>query len=77
MYYSVLVQHGITGYSFEQCWDDYRMALVLAASRLATAVGFLPGLTATPGGFWNVVFTRYARALVDLGVAELLQERYG
>ena len=28
MYYSVLIQHGITGYSFEQCWDDYRMALV-------------------------------------------------
>jgi hypothetical protein len=25
MYYSVLIQHGITGYSFEQCWDDYRM----------------------------------------------------
>ena len=32
MYHSVLIQHGITGYSFEQCWDDYRMALVLPTS---------------------------------------------
>ena len=33
MYHSVLIQHGITGYSFEQCWDDYRTALVMPASR--------------------------------------------
>ena len=77
MYYSVLIQHGITGYSFEQCWDDYRTALVMTASRLATAVGYHPGLTVTPDGFWNVVFPRYAQALADLGVAELLQQRYG
>jgi hypothetical protein len=77
MYHSVLIQHGITGYSFEQCWDDYRTALVMMASRLATAVGHHPGLTATPDGYWNVVFPRYAQALADLGVAELLQQRYG
>jgi hypothetical protein len=73
----VLLQHGITGYSFEQCWDDYRTALVIAAGQLATAVGFHPGLTATPDGDWNVVFPRYAQALADLGVAELLHQRYG
>ena len=44
---------------------------------IATAVGFHPGLTATPDGDWNVVFPRYAQALADLGVAELLQQRYG
>jgi hypothetical protein len=77
MYYSVLIQHGITGYSFEQCWDDYRMALVLPTSHLAIAVGDHPGLTATPDGDWNVVFPRYAQALADLGIAELLQQRYG
>jgi ecdysteroid kinase len=76
-YYSVLIQHGITGYSFEQCWDDYRMALVLPTSHLAIAVGYHPGLTATPDGDWNVVFPRYAQALADLGVAELLHHRYG
>ena len=53
------------------------MVLLLPASRLATAVGLHPGLTATPDGSWNVVFPRYARALTDLGVSELLEQQYG
>jgi hypothetical protein len=77
IYHSVLTERGVTGYSLERCRDDYRMALLLPASRLATAVGLHPGLTATPDGFWNVVFPRYARALTDLGVSELLQQHYG
>jgi hypothetical protein len=77
IYYSVLIERGITGYSLEQCGDDYRIALLLPASRLATGVGLHPGVTATPDGYWNIVFPRYARALVDLSVGELLQERYG
>jgi hypothetical protein len=72
-----LTERGVTGYPLDQCRDDYRMALLIPASRLATAVGLHPGLTATPGGFWNVVFPRYARALIDLGVTELLQQHYG
>ena len=56
-----------------RCRDDYGMAVLLPASRLATAVGLHPDLTATPDGFWNVAFPRYARALTDLGVGELLQ----
>jgi hypothetical protein len=53
------------------------MALLLPASRLASAVGFHPGLSPTPDGFWNVVFPRYARALTDLGVSQLLEQQYG
>jgi hypothetical protein len=33
-------------------------------------------VTPTPGGFWNVVFPRYAQALADLSVGELLRQRY-
>jgi aminoglycoside phosphotransferase (APT) family kinase protein len=77
IYHSVLTERGVTGYPLERCRDDYRMALLLPASSLATAVGLHPGLTATPDGFWNVVFPRYARALTDLGVSELLQQHYG
>ena len=77
IYHSVLTERGVADYPLEQCRDDYRMALLLPASRLATAVGLHPGLTATPDGFWNVAFPRYARALTDLGVSELLQQHYG
>ena len=77
LYHSVLTERGVTDYPLEQCRDDYGMALLLPASRMATAVGLHPGLTATPDGFWNVVFPRYARALTDLGVSELLEQHYG
>ena len=77
IYHSVLTERGVTDYPLEQCGDDYGMALLMPASSLATAVGLHPGLTATPDGFWNVVFPRYARALTDLGVSELLQQHYG
>ena len=70
-------ERGVTDYPLEQCRDDYAVALLLPASRMATAVGLHPGLTATPDGFWNVVFPRYARALTDLGVSELLEQHYG
>jgi hypothetical protein len=68
-----LTERDVADYSLEQCRDDYRMALLIPPSSLATH----PGLTATPDGFWNVVFPRYARALTDLGVSELLQQHYG
>jgi hypothetical protein len=77
IYHSVLTERGVADYPLEQCRDDYRMALLLPASSLAIAVGLHPGLSATPDGFWNVVFPRYARALTDLGVSELLEQHYG
>jgi hypothetical protein len=77
IYHSVLTERGVADYPLDQCRDDYRMALLIPASSLATAVGLHPGLTATPDGFWNVVFPRYARALTDLGVSELLEQHYG
>jgi hypothetical protein len=76
IYHSVLTERGVADYSLEQCSDDYRMGLVMKASRLATGVGVLPGVTPTPGGFWNVVFPRYAQVLADLSVGELLRQRY-
>jgi aminoglycoside phosphotransferase (APT) family kinase protein len=41
-YHSVLTAGGVADYSLEQCRVDYGVALVLAASRLATGVGYLP-----------------------------------
>lgn len=72
-YHALLVGHGVTDYSFAQCWEDYRLALLLAAARVCSSVGFQPG---PPGGFWDVVFPRYAQALADLQVGELLEARH-
>lgn len=72
-YHRVLVRHGVPDYSLEQCWDDYRLTMLMAVARLSTAVGVQPG---PRGGFWDVVFPRYAQALADLDVADLLESRH-
>jgi aminoglycoside/choline kinase family phosphotransferase len=72
-YHRLLVQHGVPDYPFEQCWDDYRLAMLMAAARVCTSVGALPG---PRGGFWDAVFPRYAQALADLQVADLLEARH-
>ncbi len=28
LYHDALLRYGVTGYSFEQCWFDYRLAVV-------------------------------------------------
>ena len=75
-YHAALSAGGVAGYTFEDCWDDYRAALLLPACRLATAVGLHPGLAEAQGGFWDIVFPRFANALSDLGVRDLFQNRY-
>jgi thiamine kinase-like enzyme len=76
-YHAKLTERGVAGYSLAQCQQDYRTALLVPASRLATAVGIQPALTAAPGAFWNTVFLRFAEAFKDLRVDELLQHQFG
>lgn len=73
-YHGLLVELGVADYPLEQCWDDYPLALLLAAARISSAVGFQPGPV---GGFWDDVFPRYSRAIADLRVGELLERRSG
>lgn len=75
-YHGLLVERGVTGYSLEQCQIDCRLALLPAATRIATAVGAFPALRADPGAYWNDVFPRYAWAINELGVGDLLAETF-
>jgi aminoglycoside/choline kinase family phosphotransferase len=73
LYHATLVENGVQAYAFEQCWDDYRLALLVPAARVASSVGSHPGLRTAQGGFWDVVFPRYCQAIHDLAVGDLLQ----
>ena len=72
-YHSLLVDRGVTGYDVEQIWDDYRLALLLPAGRIASAVGLGHAPSATGGGFWDIVYPRYVQAIVDLDVHDLVE----
>ncbi|HJY45215.1 MAG TPA: phosphotransferase [Propionibacteriaceae bacterium] len=59
---------GVSDYDAVQCLADYRAALLLPPVRLALAVSYNPQLKAHRGAFWDVIFQRQIRALVDNGV---------
>lgn len=46
--YRVLVEQGVRGYDFDQCWADYELAYFKNLYTVAVLVGFLD--TSTPEG---------------------------
>ena len=74
-YHSLLTERGVADYSSSSAGTTID-GLMMSASRLATGVGLLSGVTPTPGGFWNVVFPRYAQALADLSMGGFPAQRY-
>jgi hypothetical protein len=76
-YHTDLMESGIADYPFDLCWDDYRCALLIPASRIAMAVGMHPELRKTPGAFWDVLYPRFVAAIEDLDVADVLAARFG
>jgi hypothetical protein len=71
-YHECLLDNGVRGYSFADCLRDYRLSMIVAASRLSAAVGHDEGVAEHQGGFWDAVFPRYCLAASDLRVGELL-----
>jgi aminoglycoside phosphotransferase (APT) family kinase protein len=70
-YHDGLVSHGVRGYDFQRCWDDYRRGAFAGFSVTVIASVIVQE---TPRG--NEMFTamakRHARHALDLGSAEFL-----
>ena len=70
-YHAGLLAHGVRGYDFAQCWDDYRRGAFAGFSVTVIASVIVQE---TPRG--NEMFTamaqRHARHALDLGAAEFL-----
>ena len=64
-YTAALETNAIGDYDIERCVDDYRAALLLPPARLACAVAITPDMTPHDGAFWDVLFARQVRALVE------------
>ena len=72
-YHGLLVDHGVSNYDFDRCWDDYRLSMLVAVGRTSGSVGLQP--PGPRGGPWDKIVPRYCQAVCDLGVAELLATR--
>jgi Ser/Thr protein kinase RdoA (MazF antagonist) len=68
-YHTQLLAHGVTGYTWEDCWNDYRLAavegLMIPIQQWAEGV---------PENVWWNHFERGLLAFEDLGCRELLHE---
>lgn len=73
-YHQGLVDGGVTDYSFEQCWEDYRaMALVLIPYAVLSAANIdLDEVNERGSELFEVMFDRYMKVVVDLDSFSLM-----
>ncbi|KKL46811.1 hypothetical protein LCGC14_2341840, partial [marine sediment metagenome] len=68
-YHHGLIRHGVKGYEWHDCWDDYRLAVILR-------VLFMPMwffLSGSPESWWQGCLERAMEAVEDLHCLELLE----
>jgi len=75
-YYTLLLEYGVRDYPFEQCLDDYRLAMLQPLSRLIAVIGAGVVPPQQERGFCDVLVARYCRAVHDLKVGELLSAAF-
>jgi tRNA A-37 threonylcarbamoyl transferase component Bud32 len=71
-YHSELVRHGVTGYSAEQCWDDYRLAALYLFVYALVISGTLDPSTDRGRAFMSALMSRSVRTIEDLDLFSLL-----
>ncbi|UCC17643.1 MAG: phosphotransferase [Dehalococcoidales bacterium] len=68
-YHRGLIRHGVKNYEWIDCWNDYRLAVILR-------VLFMPmwfWRNGAPASMWERSFMRAMQAFEDLGCQELLE----
>tara|TARA_R110002072_G_scaffold56097_3_gene145513 strand:+ start:10578 stop:11645 length:1068 start_codon:yes stop_codon:yes gene_type:complete len=70
-YHDALVAYGITGYEFEQCWQDYRRA-TFAGFSVTVVASMLVQQTERGDEMFAVMADRHSRHALDLNGAEFL-----
>ena len=74
LYHDTLTSHGVTGYSFEQCWEDYRLSTLFLLSYSVIALGSLDMANERGVELFTTISKRTLAAISDLNSAELLPE---
>lgn len=72
MYVAILAENGVQGYSFDQCWHDYRLFMLTDLWRAVFLIGSEHTPEAQVDSFSNFVLPGCSTALLDLNVGELL-----
>jgi hypothetical protein len=73
-YHTLLVENGVTGYPFAQCWNDYRLSMFEGLYRMVRAIGGDDLRDEQEQAHRDNIWPRFCAALLDLNVVELLPE---
>jgi hypothetical protein len=72
LYHSVLTQNGVRGYSFDQCWEDYRAALLFMIVYPVIGMGSLDLANERGVTLFTEIMQRTVTAIEDLKSYELI-----
>ena len=72
MYHDILVEGGVTNYSYDQCWQDYRISSLFCWLYTVIALGTLDVANERGLALFTANIERNSAALLELNVAELL-----
>jgi hypothetical protein len=72
-YHGILMEADIRGYSFEQCYDDYRVSLLECLVRVISILGADVVEEQQLQGLLEILLARTATAIADLGVSSFLE----
>jgi thiamine kinase-like enzyme len=72
LYHKTLIEGGVTGYSSEQCWEDYRRSMLFLLGYAVIALGSLDMANQRGVDLFTMIATRTMSAITDLNAGELL-----
>lgn len=74
MYHAILTEHGVRGYTFEQCLEDYRASVLFCLGYAVIAAGSLDMANERGVELFQKIAERSLSAIEDLNAGELLPD---
>lgn len=77
MYHQTLIERGIKDYTFEQCWDDYRLSMLYSIARFIIVIGTGAVQGQQQIDYCQNIVPRFVSAAIELLSGALLEPRNG
>jgi len=71
-YHDTLVEHGVKGYSFDRCWEDYRTSILFLFNYSVMAAGSIDMANERGFTLFSTIAQRTLSAIEDLKAYEML-----
>jgi hypothetical protein len=71
-YYQALVAAGVTDYSWEECWDCYRLSVLFCLCYPVVSIGSIDAANPRGAALTSAMAGRSLAAITDLGCADML-----